>query len=181
MAVPEAKLVEKFGGLTPETPGWYIVNAADTPMGFNERAGQEVTFENWESKELEFPHFGVNIHILEPGQVNGKYHSESLQEGFLVLEGECTLLVEGQERPLRKWDYFHCPPGTAHIFVGAGDGPCAILMIGARGDGHTLHYPLEPLAEKYEAQTPEATDDPEVAYSDWSEQWVPRKGTWPVK
>jgi quercetin dioxygenase-like cupin family protein len=52
-----------------------------------------------------------------------------VQEGFLVLSGECTLIVEEEERPLRQWDYFHCPADTRHVIVGAGDGPCAILMI----------------------------------------------------
>ena len=177
----EARLVRKESGLIPETAGWFVVNATESFWGQSDRGSAEIPFENFEDPELSFPHFGINIRVLQPGQPNGKYHSESLQEGFLVLDGECTLLVEGEERTLRKWDYFHCPPGTDHIFVGAGDGPCAILMIGARGEGHTLHYPRHPLAEKYGAQTPEATDDPDVAYSDWSEDWAPGKGDSPVK
>ena len=177
----EARLVKKEGGLTPETDGWFVVNVADAFWGAGDRGSAEVPFENFEVPELSFPHFGINIRVLQPGVPNGKYHSESLQEAFLVLEGECTLLVEGQERTLRKWDFFHCPPGTHHIFVGAGDGPCAILMIGARGEGHSLHYPLDPLAEKYGAQTPEETDDPDVAYSDGGEEWAAGKANWPVK
>jgi mannose-6-phosphate isomerase-like protein (cupin superfamily) len=47
-------------------------------------------------------------------------HRESHQEDFLVLAGECTLLVEDQERQLQAWDFVHCPPDTEHIFIGAG-------------------------------------------------------------
>src|SRR5262249_22752250 len=57
---------------------------------------------------------------------------EADQEDFLVLAGEALLVVEGQERPLRQWDFVHCPPGTNHTIVGAGDGPCIVLAVGAR-------------------------------------------------
>ena len=178
MAVPEAKLVEKSGGLTPDGPGWFVVNVADALWERNEVEGAGVGFE---SKENRFPHFGINIIVLEPGQPSAKYHAESNQEAFLVLEGECILIVEGQERRLRKWDFFHCPPMTRHITVGAGDGPCAILMAGARLPDEELIYPLDPLAAKYNAEAPEETSDPKVAYSDVPEEWVPGPFAWPVR
>jgi uncharacterized cupin superfamily protein len=67
-----------------------------------------------------FPDLGVTLAVIWPGQPSGLYHAETNQEDFLVLAGECVLLVEGEERPLRAWDFVHCPPGTAHVFVGAG-------------------------------------------------------------
>ena len=70
------------------------------------------------------------------------YYAEDSQEGFFVLEGECLPIVEGEERRLRQWDYFHCPNGTEHITVGAGDGPCAILMLGSRKPGRSIRYPV---------------------------------------
>ena len=88
-----------------------------------------------------FTQLGINISVLMPGEPNCLYHSESQQEAFLVLSGECKLLVEGEERPLRQWDFVHCPAGTEHVFVGAGDGPCAILMAGARTEDEQLLYP----------------------------------------
>ena len=179
MDVPEAALVETESGLEPSGPGWFIVNVADARWDKNERSGAITAFENWREGP-EFPHFGINICVLQPGEPNGKYHAESAQEAFLVLEGECTLLVEGQERTMRKWDFFHCAPHTTHIAVGAGDGPCAILMVGARFEGATLHYPLHPLAEKYGVQTTEDTDDPKVAYADWHRVDVPAPDAWPV-
>ena len=165
--------------MTPEGEGWFIVNVADAQWGTSAKTGAVAPFENWE--EIEFPHFGINIQVLKPGQPNGKYHAESAQEAFLVLEGECLLLVEGEERVMRKWDFFHCPPDTNHIAIGAGDGPCAILMVGARFEGATIFYPEDPVAAKHGAQTTEPTDQPSVAYSDWDRSHTPGQDVWPVK
>ena len=116
-------------GRVVTSEGWFVLNLGDAAAHANERAGTYVPFE---SDEHRWPEFGANVHIVQPGQPNCFYHQESGQEAFLVLSGECTLIVEEQERPLKQWDFFHCPSGTRHVFVGAGDGPCAILMIGAR-------------------------------------------------
>ena len=117
----------------------------------------------FESREVWFPQFAIKIRVLEPGQPNGLYHSENQQEAFLVLSGECRLLVEGEERLLRPWDFFHCPAGTEHIFVGAGDRPCAILMAGARSPDEQLLYPVSELAARYGASAEEETTDFEQA------------------
>jgi uncharacterized cupin superfamily protein len=178
MAVPEAKLVEKSGGLAPDGPGWFILNVADAVAYTNEVEGTYVRFEDLE--KARFPHYGINIQVLQPGQPSAKYHAESNQESFLILEGECILIVEGQERRLRKWDFFNCAPMTRHITIGAGDGPCAILMAGARLPDEDLEYPQDPLAAKYDAQSPEPTSDPDIAYSDVPSEWVPGPFTWPV-
>ena len=109
-------------------PDWFVLNLSDSPAGTSPRSGTWTEFE----PPGGFEQYGVNVHVVKPGQANCLYHEESNQEDFLVLHGECILVVEEQERRLRQWDFFHCPPGTRHVFVGAGDGPCAILMIGAR-------------------------------------------------
>jgi uncharacterized cupin superfamily protein len=178
MAVPEAKLVERNGGLVPDGPGWFVMNVADCLSYKHPESGQYINFE--EAGGLRFPHYGIGIHVLWPGQPNGMYHGESNQESFMVLEGECRLLVEGEERILRKWDFFHCAPMTRHIAVGAGDGPCAILMVGARLPDDVIEYPHDPIAAKYGAQSPEPTGDPEVAYSEIGREWTPGPFTWPV-
>ena len=100
-----------------------------------------------------------------PGEPNCLYHSESQQEAFLVLSGEGKLLVEGEERPIRQWDFVHCPAGTEHVFVGAGDGPCAILMIGARTPDEQLLYPVSELAARYGASAEEETRYGNEAYA----------------
>ena len=117
---------------------------------------------------VEFEQLGINVTVLEPGQPSGLYHSESAQEAFLVLSGECRLLVEGEERLLRPWDFFHAPPLTEHIFVGAGDGPCVILMAGARGfaaQSENVLYPASELAAGYGASVETTTSDWRQAYA----------------
>jgi uncharacterized cupin superfamily protein len=113
-----------------------------------------------------FSELGIRLHVLPPGQPNGLYHSENKQEDFLVLSGECLLLVEGEERRLRAWDFVHTPAGTEHIFVGAGDGPCAILMVGARsGEEWKVRYPVSEFASRHGASVDEETSDPDQAYA----------------
>ena len=113
-------------------------------------------------------------------QFEPEYHSEPVQEDFLVLHGECLVILDGEERTLRQWDFVHCPAGTEHVFVGAGDGPCAVLMIGSRREV-AAHYPLNEVAARYDASVTRPTDDPVEAYADWRR--APRRETrnpWPL-
>jgi uncharacterized cupin superfamily protein len=104
-----------------------------------------------------------------------------VQEDFLVLYGECIAIVDDKELPLRQWDFFHCPPGTEHIFVGAGDGPCAVLMIGSRRE-EAFHYAVSEAAARYGASVTKETDDPEEAYADWRAEGpdTPVANPWPL-
>ena len=176
MGASEAKIEQTDEGAVAGGPGWYVLNLAEARWMRSEEAGQWTDFE----PESGFENYGIGVHVLQPGQPNGKYHSESVQEDFLVLSGECTLLVEDEERHLKAWDFFHCAPGTNHIIVGAGDGPCAILMAGARGEGKKLHYPKSELAKRHGAATPQETVEPREAYSDWSNEYKPVRATWPL-
>lgn len=97
-----------------------------------------------------------------------------------MLSGECTLVVEEEERPLRQWDYFHCPADTRHVIVGAGDGPCAILMLGARPEVETLLYPVSEVAARYGASAAKETDQPDEAYADWPGEYAPVRLPWPL-
>ena len=121
------------------TTRWFVVNVRDAEWWFSERRDARCAFESeYGAPPIEFAQFGINVTVLEPGQT-GLYHAESNQEAFLVLSGECALLVEGEERRLQAWDFFHSCPWTEHAFVGAGEGPCVILMVGfAHGPGSAL-------------------------------------------
>jgi uncharacterized cupin superfamily protein len=171
----EARIERTEHGAAAATPGWFVLNLADARWMRSEVAGQWSDFEPPER----FGGYGIGVHVLQPGQPNGKYHAENVQEDFLVLSGECILIVEDEKRHLKTWDFFHCAPGTHHIIVGAGDGPCAILMTGARGEGKKLHYPVSEVAGRYGASAPEETDAPPVAYSDWDGEFTPVRATWP--
>ena len=127
-----------------------------------------------------FSDFGVNVRVIPPGEPSSLYHSENAQEGFLVLSGECTLVVEEDERRLRQWDYFHCPADTHHITVGAGDAPCVVLMIGARREAERLHYPASEVAAKYGASAAKDTNDPDEAYAEWPGEYEPVRLPWPL-
>jgi uncharacterized cupin superfamily protein len=157
-------------------PEWFVVNVADAPALRHERAGAYVRFE---PPEARFPQIGVNIHVLQPGEPSCKYHREDAQEDFLVLSGDCLVIVDDEERPLRAWDFVHCPPGTDHVFVGAGDGPSAILMIGARREGDGVHYPVNERAAAYGASVTAPTDSPAEAYADWPNEFTPTQLEWP--
>ena len=158
----EARLEDFGAGLAPATDGWFVVNVRDTEWITSDAFGSGCVFE---SGDAWFPQLGINLSVLEPGQPNCLYHSESQQEAFLVLSGECRLLVEGEERPLEPWDFFHCPAGTEHVFVGAGDKPCVILMVGARSEDEQLLYPLSELAGRFGASAEKETSDPKQAYA----------------
>src|ERR1700682_2920245 len=155
-----------------------IVNLADAPAISHPRRATLIDFE---TEGEEWPDTGVNIQIMQPGQPNGRYHSEPVQEDFLVLHGECIVILAGAERPLRQWDFVHCPAGIEHVFVGAGDGPCAVLMIGSRRKDEA-HYLVNDVAAKYDASVTSATDEPDEAYADWrKESWRPLPNPWPLR
>jgi uncharacterized cupin superfamily protein len=174
----ETTIQETPYGRNPASEGWFVLNLADALSMRNEEKGG--SFYPLEPREVRFADFGVNVHVVRPGEPNCLFHSEGAREAFLVLSGECTLVVEEEERPLRQWDFFHCPAGTRHVFVGAGDGPCAILMIGARPQVEELLYPVSGVAAKYGASAAKNTPDPDEAYADWPGEFVPARLPWPA-
>jgi uncharacterized cupin superfamily protein len=167
MAVPEAPLRSTKYGLVADVDGWFVLNARESRWRDTGPLGK---FCNFEGKRR-FRQLGLNINVLEPGQPMRLYHRERAQEGFLVLAGECLLIVDGQERPLRTWDFFHCPGGTEHIVVGAGDGPSVVLAVGARGGPRGLAYTVDPAALKHRAGVERETSDPGEAYGGFA-QWA---------
>lgn len=172
----EAKIEETEAGRLPAGDGWFILNLAE--IGWESLPGGG-TWCSFEPPESPSPLLGIGVHVLAPGETPGFYHAESNQEGFLVLSGQCIAIVEGEERRMRAWDYLHCPPGTAHITVAAGDRPCAILMVGTRSPDATIHYPVEPVAARYGASVAVATDSPREAYAD-RPPIAPAPSPWPM-
>jgi uncharacterized cupin superfamily protein len=175
----EARLIEdEYGGLMPEGDGWFVVNARETGWGDGDY-GKSCVFE---SKEARFPQLGFNLNVLQPGEPMTMYHRENAQEDFLVLAGECLLIVEGEDRPLRQWDFFHSPAGVDHAIVGAGKGPSVVLAVGARtgSEDEGLVYPADPVAQRHGAAVEVETADPREAYAGasygrvrYEEGWLP--------
>ena len=158
--VPEASLERSDGGLVPRGEGWFVLNARDAQW----QEGHFGAYTRFEG-EPRFPRLGINIGVLEPGQPACYYHGEDEQEDFLVLSGECLLLIEGTERPLKAWDFVHCPAWCEHVFVGAGDGPCAILAVGTRTTDGVV-YPVSEVAQRHGASVRAETREPSQAYAE---------------
>jgi uncharacterized cupin superfamily protein len=168
--VPEAKLEPTEAGLVPVSAGWFVMNARDARWFDRPGRGNSLPLTGADDDEAEtlFPMHGMSIQVLPPGEPNGTYHWETEQEDFLVLAGEALLVVEGQERRLEQWDFVHCPPETKHIFVGAGDSACVILAASSRQfqkDGPWGYYCADETAARYNASSPEDTQDGELAYA----------------
>lgn len=159
--IEEAQLEQTTSGLAPAGAGWFVVNVRDAAWYANDAYGRECHFE---SDAAKFGDLGVTVVILQPGQSNGMYHREGCQEDFLVVSGECVVLIEEQERRLRAWDFVHCPPETDHIFVGAGDGPCVLFMTGARKDNSIL-YPSSDFARSRGVGVATETPSAKQAYA----------------
>lgn len=167
MAAGEAPLVAAKGGLIPAGRGWFVVNATEARWKEGGTLGVYCPFEG----KLPFLQVGVNISVLQPGESLGRYHLEpGHEEDFLVLDGECILLVDEQERRLRRWDFVHCPPGVAHMIVGDGDAPAVVLAVGARGNGNDVSegvvYPVSDLAGRRGVSVAHETTSPLEAYAD---------------
>ena len=167
--VPEASLEDTGAGLVPTSPGWFVVNARDARW-FESTGRHSLPLTGSDEYEAEtfFPMLGMAVRVLEPGTPMSAYHWETEQEDFLVLAGTPLLVVEGQERLLRQWDFVHCPPETNHVLVGAGDGPSIVLAASSRQfqkEGPWGFYTADETAAKYGASPPETTQDGEVAYA----------------
>jgi quercetin dioxygenase-like cupin family protein len=176
VTVPEADLKKTDAGLIPQGEGWFVLNARDASWIRSEERGQDTDFEGGQ----EWKQLGFRIQVMAPGQ-RGVYHGERGQEDFLVVSGECVLVIEGEERRLQAWDFVHCPPWTKHVFIGAGDGPCVIVMVGSRADGFEVVYAVDEVAAKHDASVLEETSRPDEAYARWGpeerspyqEGWLP--------
>jgi uncharacterized cupin superfamily protein len=151
----EAKIENTPEGKVPSGNGWFILNLGEMAWETVPPFGAGLAF-----------FAGIHVHVLQPGETNGYYHAEAAQEGFLVLSGECVAVVEGDERRMRRWDYFHSPPGTEHITVGAGDEPCAILMFGSPDPSRKVEWIANETAAKYGASVAQTTSRDTDVYGD---------------
>jgi uncharacterized cupin superfamily protein len=165
----ESQLVPTERGLVPKGDGWFVLNARETQWW--ERKGRGVLCE-FEGAGFEgatdFVQLGINLTLLGPGEPMAMYHWESDQEDFLVLSGEALLVIEGEERPLRPWDFVHCPPGTNHTIIGAGAAGCLVLAVGARDRSTGPHwgaYNVDAAAIRHSAGVERETTEPKEAYA----------------
>ena len=167
--IDEAKLEDGV----PVTAGWFVVNARDARW-LHDDVRARCRFGG--QGEAHFDDLGFGLYWLSPGKPMALYHDEAGQEDFLVLQGECTLIIEGQVRPLATWDFVHCPPRTAHTIVAAGTRPALVLAVGARKERGSARYPVEPAAAQHGAGVPDERTTADEVYGSWGE---PRAGPAP--
>jgi uncharacterized cupin superfamily protein len=161
---PEAKLAQTEHGLVPKGEGWFVLGLRDAVWKHAAGRGAVcVALDDFEGERRD-ARFGVNPFVLQPGEPMAMYHWEADQEAFLVLAGEAVLVVEGEERPLRAWDFVHCPPDTKHVIVGAGRSPCLVLAVGSR-ERDELGFPADDAAKRHGASVEDDTADGGVAYA----------------
>src|SRR5262249_34333515 len=132
----------------PQTAGWFVLNACDAPWMHNDMRSV-VKFGG--EGEAHFDDLGIGLYWIQPGRPMSMYHHEAGQEDFLLLRGEGLVIVEGQERELRAWDLFHCPPRPPHTIVAAGDEPALVLAVGARTGRGSVYYPRDDAAVRHGA------------------------------
>jgi uncharacterized cupin superfamily protein len=178
--VREARLEATEHGLVPKDEGWFVISARNARWRQAEGRSAVCEFEG----ETEFAQLGINLSVLGPGEPMAMYHWEADQEDFLVLLGEALLIIEGEERPLRQWDFVHCPAETKHVIVGAGDTSCVVLAVGARDRSTGPDwggYTVDATALRHGAGVEEDTTDPKQAYAPFTrrqptryrEGWLP--------
>ena len=176
--VPEAPLVPtEEGGLVPGGDGWFVLNAEEARWRDRPGRGRSLPFEG----PTEFPQTAVVLYVLGPGEPIGMYHWEVDQEDFLVLAGAGVLLIEGEERPLRRWDFVHCPSGVAHMIIGGGEAGCTILALGARERSRTEEwgrYAVDATAQRHGVGVERETSDVDEAYERFAEPTPTRYGGW---
>jgi uncharacterized cupin superfamily protein len=182
--VPESQLESTEHGLVPMGDGWFVLNAREARWYHGPGRSAICEFEGEFEGEQDFLQFGINLSVLRPGEPMAMYHWEADQEDFLVLAGEALLIVEGEERPLRQWDFVHCPPETKHVIVGAGDSPCVLLAVGARDRSTGPEwggYTVDEAAQRHGAGVEQETTDPNQAYARFTKRELTgyRKGWLP--
>jgi uncharacterized cupin superfamily protein len=166
--VPESKLAKTEHGLVPKGEGWFVLGMREAVWRHADGRGAVcVALDDFEG-ERQVEQLGVNPFVLNPGEPMAMYHWETDQEDFLVVSGEAVLIIEGEERQLRAWDFVHCPPNTKHVVIGAGSGPCVVIAIGARErstEPDSLGFSVDEVAKRHGASVDENTMDGGVAYA----------------
>src|SRR6266404_1106819 len=166
--VPESKLEQTEHGLVPQGKGWFVLNMRDAEWRHVDGRGAVcVALDDFEGQR-KYEQLGVNTFVLGPGEPMAMYHWEDDQEAFVVVAGEAVLVIEGEERRLRAWDFVHCPPDTKHVIVGAGSAPCVVIAVGARkhsAEPGSLGFTVDDAARRHGASVEEDTLDGGLAYS----------------
>lgn len=87
---------------------------------------------------------GASIDVLAPGKSGCPYHAHHAQEElFIVIEGEGTLRLAGEQLTIQAGDVIAIPPGAAtpHQIINTSDAPLKFLSISTRDSPELVEYP----------------------------------------
>lgn len=85
-------------------------------------------------RQLGVTSFGLNQMVLAPGQ-RGRIHRHHRQEEvYLVLEGQLTLIIEGEEQQLDRGELIRVAPQVRRQLLNRGPGKLVLIALGGEGD-----------------------------------------------
>ena len=81
-------------------------------------------------RELGVSTFGLNLIMLQPGQVGRIHHHKHQEEVYLVLDGELSLYVEGEEHRVPTGGIVRLAPDVRRQLVNRRPQKLALLALG---------------------------------------------------
>lgn len=87
--------------------------------------------------------FGVNLVTLEPGALSSLRHWHLNEDEFvMVTEGECVMITDAGESPMRPGDCAAFPAGSTdgHHFINRSAAPARFLVVGTKAPREVATY-----------------------------------------
>lgn len=85
-------------------------------------------------RQLGVTTFGINQMVLQPGQRSRIHRHKRQEEVYLVLEGQLSLIVEGEESTLSAGELIRVAPAIRRQLINRGPDRLLLLALGADGD-----------------------------------------------
>jgi quercetin dioxygenase-like cupin family protein len=98
-----------------------VLRPTDLAAWNPDRMGKSTIFES--------PHMLVGLNAFEPGQMHALHSHPGMDKLYLVVEGEGTFLLDGQELPMRSGDLLVAPQGVAHGIRNGGAERLLVLAV----------------------------------------------------
>jgi hypothetical protein len=176
MPVNEASSEETPYGRYITSDGWFVLNIADALAVRNDEKGG-ATYP-LEPRESPFRDVGIRVPSSRRANRTRSTTPKACRKGFSCSRASARSSWRRTNGRCGSGTTSTVQPVRASVIVGAGDGPCSILMLGARPDVE-VRYPVSEVAAKYDASAVKDTDDADEAYADWPGEYVPVRLSWP--
>jgi quercetin dioxygenase-like cupin family protein len=77
----------------------------------------------------EMPNFHTRCFTLAPGARIPEHRHDTIEHEQVVLDGEMSIALDGDERVVRRDDCVYIPAGCAHWYENRGNVPCRFICI----------------------------------------------------